>query len=267
MIKNILNKITGTHLGILVIVLFFTAQACYAQDNEITINQTGDDLIMDILQDGSSNEITINQIGGDDFTLRIDQVGTNNIIKEYDYTSYLEGGNMDLMLVQYNDTSVNNVIEYWHLDGTDNTIRWGQGVAWTSSTASTYSYDGEEGGGHYARLDIHGDNNHLQGLQTNQGSTTGHTFTSILYSDNNDVWTRQQHDGSKTINLTTWVDGNDVSLRQKGDGAQHTAYITLSGSEPTTLNLLQQGSTTQSYSLSQTCYTVGGCSVTVTQGN
>ncbi len=78
---------------------------------------------------------------------------------------------------------------------------------------------------------------------------------------------RQQGDGGKTINLTTWVDGNDITLRQKGNGAQHTANITLSGSESTILNLYQTGTTTQSYSLSQNCVTVGGCSVTVTQGN
>ena len=212
----------------------------------------------------ADNEISIEQ-SGDSLDLTIEQVGANNIIREYDYSSYLEGANMGLMLVQYNDTSTNNVIEYWHLDGSGNTIRWAQGAAWTSATSETYSYDGEEGGGHYARLDIHGDNNHLQGHQTNQGSTSGHTFNSLIFSDNNDIWVRQQHDGGKTLNLTTYVDGNDISVRQKGNGAQHTASITLSGSESTVLNLLQQGTTSQSYSLSQTCYTVGGCSVSVTQ--
>ena len=53
---------------------------------------------------------------------------------------------------------------------------------------------------------------------------------------------------------------------QKGTGT-HTAYITLQGTETIDLTLIQQGSTTQSYSLTQTCVTVGGCSVTVTQGN
>ena len=252
---------------ILLGMLLFLPATANASDNEVLLDQTGDNLELNILQEGSGNEITIKQIGGDDFDLSIIQVGTNNIIKGYDYSSYIEGDDMDLMLVQYNDTTTNNVIEYWHLDGDDNTVRWGQGVAWTNSTSDTFSNDGDEGSGHYARLDIHGDNNHMQGHQTNQGSTSGHTFTSIIYSDNNDIWARQQHDGGKTINLTTWVDGNDITLRQKGAWAQHSATISLSGSEPTTLNLLQQGTTSQSYSLSQTCYTVGGCSISVTQGN
>jgi len=53
---------------------------------------------------------------------------------------------------------------------------------------------------------------------------------------------------------------------QKGTGA-HTATITLTGSQETLLNLLQQGSTNQTYSITQNCVTVGGCNVNVTQGN
>jgi len=106
----------------------------------------------------------------------------------------------------------------------------------------------------------------LQGHQTNQGSTSGHTFTSLIFSSYNDIWLRQQGDGAKTIGLQTNNDYNDISVLQKGAWAQHSASISLSGTDPTTLNLTQQGTTSQSYSLSQTCYTVGGCSVSVTQG-
>ena len=59
---------------------------------------------------------------------------------------------------------------------------------------------------------------------------------------------------------------NDVDLIQGGN-ASHSATITLNGSYGTDLDLLQQGSTAQSYTLSQSCATVGGCSVSVTQGN
>jgi hypothetical protein len=214
----------------------------------------------------ADNEITIDQTGGDNFNLTINQFGSNNVIKMYDAYSYVNGANITLTLIQQNETTTNNVIELWHLDGGGNTIRWGQGVAWDNATSSTYSYDGEEGGDHYARLDIHGNNNHLQGHQTNQGSTSGHTFNSLIFSDSNDIWIRQQQDGAKTIDLTTYSDGNDITLTQKGNGANHTANITLSGSESTILNLLQQGTTTQTYSLSVDCYTVGGCSTTVMQG-
>ena len=213
----------------------------------------------------ADNQVTIEQTGGDNFNLTINQVGANNVIKMYDTYSYVNGADMTLTLIQQNETTTNNVIELWHLDGSGNTIRWAQGTAWDSATSTTYSDDGVEGGGHYARLDIHGNYNHLQGHQTNQGSTIGHTFTSLIFSNNNDIWVRQQGDGAKTLNLTTNNDGNDISVLQKGAWANHTANITLSGSESTILDLRQQGTTTQSYTLSQNCVTVGGCFVSVIQ--
>ena len=212
------------------------------------------------------NEITIEQTSGNYFDLNVVQVGDYNIIKMYDTSSYVSGNNVELTLIQENSSGTNNVIELWHLSGTDNTIRWAQGTAWDNATSTTYGDDGTEGGGHYARLDIHGNYNHLQGHQTNQGSTSGHTFTSLIFSSYNDIWLRQQGDGAKTIGLQTNNDYNDISVLQKGAWAQHSASISLSGTDPTTLDLTQQGTTSQSYSLSQTCYTVGGCSVSVTQG-
>tara|TARA_S200002703_G_scaffold66874_2_gene58027 strand:- start:1488 stop:2180 length:693 start_codon:yes stop_codon:yes gene_type:complete len=221
-------------------------------------------LIVSNLQ--ADNQISITQSGGASIDLKVFQFGADNTVQMYDTYSYVNGDNMNLTLIQQNDSNTENKIELWHLDGNNNTVRWAQGTAWDSATSTTYGDDGNEGGGHYARLDIHGDSNHLQGHQTNQGSTSGHTFTSLVFSDNNDIWLRQQGDGAKTINLTTYNDGNDISVLQKGAWAEHTANITLSGSDATTLNLRQQGTTTQSYSLSQNCVTVGGCSVSVTQG-
>jgi hypothetical protein len=43
------------------------------------------------------------------------------------------------------------------------------------------------------------------------------------------------------------------------------AIINLQGNYPTDISLTQQGNSNQSYSLTQNCQTVGGCSVTVTQ--
>lgn len=214
----------------------------------------------------ADNEIAIDQTGGNYFNLNIEQIGSDNVIKMYDTGSYINGNNFDIKLIQYNDSGTNNVIDLWHLAGNSNTVRWAQGYAWDNSTSTSYSTDGTEGGGHYARIDIHGDNNHVQGFQTNQGSTSGHVFTSLIFSDYNDVWIRQHSDGSKTVNLTTYNDYNDVVILQKGNGANHTASVTLNGSYPTSLNLIQQGTTSQSYSLSQSCLNVAGCSISVTQG-
>jgi hypothetical protein len=66
--------------------------------------------------------------------------------------------------------------------------------------------------------------------------------------------------------LTINNSNNDVDLIQIGN-ASHSATITIGGSYGTDLDLTQQGTTAQSYSLTQDCQTSGGCSVSVTQGN
>lgn len=213
----------------------------------------------------ADNEITIEQTG-DNLNLTVEQVGANNIIKMQDVYSYINSASLSMLLVQYNDTNTSNQIVIDEMSGSGNTVRLAQGAAWSSATSTTYSYDGLEGGGHYIEMDLYGNNNHLQGHQTNQGGTTGHDFNFHLAGSDNDIWFRQQHDGGKDIDLTIYNSYNDVTLRQKGANAAHTANITLDGIYGTTLNLLQQGTTTQTYSLSVDCYTVGGCSASVTQG-
>jgi hypothetical protein len=210
------------------------------------------------------NEITIDQTGGDNFSLNIEQYGANNQIKMYDAYSYLNGANMSLHLYQNNDGTNQNTIDLWHLDGSNNSIRWGQGGKLDDASDTTFYYDGNESGGHYANLDIHGSYNNVAGWQANSGNG-GHTYNQLIFSSYNDVYVEQRGDGAKTLNLTISNNDNDVSVVQRDTG--HTATINLSGSYGTALNLLQQGTTTQSYSLSQSCATVGGCSVSVTQGN
>ena len=97
-------------------------------------------------------------------------------------------------------------------------------------------------------------------------SAIRHNMTVNIYADSNDVFARQAQNGNKTLNLTIRNDSNDVFINQRDNGA-HTATITLTGTQPTDLDLLQRGGTTQSYTLSQNCQTVGGCSISVTQGN
>ena len=205
---------------------------------------------------------------GDNLNLEITQVGADNIIRSYQnvYGSWTTGDDFDIHLEQINTSGTDNIIEIWHLEGDNNSVRFGQGVALSSSSDATFNYDGIEGGGHYARLDIHGDGNNVAGYQTNRGGTTGHYYAQLIFSDNNNIWTAQRGNGRKTINLYTTSDGNDVSVTQWGNNAEHNANIQLTGTYGTDLLLLQQGTTTQNYTLQQNCITVGGCSVSVTQG-
>ena len=75
---------------------------------------------------------------------------------------------------------------------------------------------------------------------------------------------KQENDGAKTLNYTSRTDDNTGHIVQMGSGS-HTSTINLTGTYPSTLNLLQESSTNQSYTLTQDCVTAGGCSVSVTQ--
>ena len=71
-------------------------------------------------------------------------------------------------------------------------------------------------------------------------------------------------DGAKEFYLTVYNDDNVIDYLQDGTG-EHNATITLNGTYGTDLDLTQHSNTTQNYTLSQTCQTAGGCTVSVTQ--
>ena len=206
----------------------------------------------------ADNSITIDQVGGA-ISLDINQLGSGNTIKMYDTSSYLYGDNS--YDFYQND---GGVIELWHIDGEDNSIRWGQGGKLNNAADDTFYYDGTEGGGSYARFDIHGSGNSIAGWQANSGNGD-HSYSQLIFSDDNSIYVEQRGDGAKTISITTSNDDNSISAIQRDSGA-HVANITLSGTAPTSLTLLQQGATAMSYTLSQNCQTVGGCGVAITQG-
>ena len=208
-------------------------------------------LLLLSLNSKADNLIELDQaLGGDNLDLNIVQVGANNTIQCYvDSSCWIGGDDFTIHLEQYNTTNSDNVIEIWHLEGDGNSVRFGQGLHLSNSSDTTFSYDGSEGGGHYARLDIHGDNNSVSGFQQNAGSTTGHIYRQLIFSDDNTVWIKQQNNGQKTIDLSTYSDENAVSIVQKGNNAQHQANVTLNGTYGTDLNLIQQGTTTQTYQI------------------
>ena len=126
--------------------------------------------------------------------------------------------------------------------------------------------DDYEYGGHFTRLDIHGSNNKFLGSQRANNSGHEHSNITYIYGDYNDVYTRQESNQDKTLTLTINNSSNDIDMIQKGS-ATHSATVTINGTYETDLYMLQQGTTAQTYTLTQDCQTVGGCSISVTQGN
>ena len=226
---DFLKKINGTHLGIFVISLFFTAQlfAGPTDDNHIHVEQVE---------------------GGDDVSLTINQLGYGNEVQ----FSFAHANNV-FNLTQHGTGNYIGWVSYW---GSGKS--WGGDVDGSDNTETVLQYDGATYGRH-----IWGDDNTVDVYQHGN-----HTFNLDIHADDTNVELWQEGTGSHYAHSYFYgsADGSDVDLTQK-DGANHNAQIRLQGTQPTTLNLLQQGGTNQSYTLTQTCYTAGGCTVNVSQGN
>ena len=211
----------------------------------------------------ADNEINIEQTG-DNLDLKIDQIGSSNIVQMLDNNSYINSSSLDIWIVQYN-FGYENKIAIDEISGTGNNIKLAQGAGWDSDGWTT---DGYESGGHYIEMDLYGNNNEIQWHQTNQtGSTDGHNFNLHIAGSDNSIIGRQQSDGVKEMELTIYNSFNDVLLRQKGNNATHSADIILDGLYGTDFTLKQLGSTTQSYSISIDCLNPAGCYYNVQQGN
>ena len=288
-------------LGYIILSMFLLIPlSANADDNVVLLDQQGDDVIIDVLQAGYDNSIDVDlglsgfdfsnefevkqdgndnnlflSIGGNSNSLWILQQGQNN---EIGWTSSWGSGkawggdidgNSNSLTFRQNCTRGSSCAKSdigFHIQGDSNTVKYGQGVYMASSTDTAFIYDSDEGGGHTTTLDIHGDDNTLTGYQRNGNlnAYNGHTATLYLYGDNQTLHAVQEADGAKTLNYTSTVDGTVGNIRQAHNGA-HTATVVLNGTYPTNITLLQNSSTAQSYSITQNCATLGGCTVSVTQ--
>lgn len=195
------------------------------------------------------NHVHVEQVSsGDNLNLNITQIGYDN---EINFTVGHSGNVFNL--IQNGSGNYIGWVSYWgsgkawggDIDGTDNTenieqwngATYGRHI-WGNSNTVNVTQDGT----HTHNIDIHTDDVDHEVSQTGSGSHYSHVY----------------YYGSQ--------DGSTVNLTQQ-DNANHNAQIRLQGNYPTTLNLLQKGSTNQTYTLTQNCQTANGCSVSVTQGN
>ena len=243
--------------------------------NEIYVSQTGtgNNLNLQILQDGEDNKIDMSIGNHTNNTIEIEQKGDDGYVgytsawgSGYSWGGDIDGDSNSLSIKQFcNQSPCGGDRFEFHISGSNNDVDFAQGYH-VQNNGTVDTPDSYEYGGHFVRLDIHGSNNKFLGSQRSNNSGHEHSNITYIYGSNNDVYTRQEYNQDKTINLTINNSNNDVDLIQEGN-ASHSATITIGGSYGTDLDLLQQGSTAQSYTLSQSCATVGGCSVSVTQGN
>ena len=219
-------------------------------------------ITLSILSNASSaNEITITQIG-DNLDLDITQSGGKNIVKGSFWDSVMDGDDNTVLFHQeHSDGTYANIIEYGYIVGDDNNVEVRQGS--DNLGGNGVRSDSTEYSGHYAHVGIIGDNNNINIGQRNPDNSP-HSAWAVVMADGADVEITQGSSNTKDAEVWVENDNSNISVLQDGSGF-HTAFIDTYGSDPSTIDLTQGGSTSQSYSLTQYCVTANGCSVTVTQ--
>ena len=210
--------------------------------NQIYITQTGDNNVLNILQDGDDNLVigtdltSAGVITGDNNNVDIDQIGSDNVLG-----IDIVGSTNDVDVIQNQDQRAKLSIT-----GSSNTANLNQ---------SAINNVGE----HYMSVIIAGNNNILDLDQTE----TGNKKLFLDIDGSNNVTVDQKGTGNHYSEITL-TDSHTVDVTQDGSG-DHNATINLSGNS-TTINLTQDSSTSQNYYIQQNCVTSGGCgTTTVTQ--
>ena len=195
------------------------------------------------------NHVHIEQVNsGDGVDININQIGYDNYINfSFDHANNV------FNLNQYGNGNSISWVPYW---GSGKS--WGGDVDGTGNNESVIQYDGATYGRH-----IWGNNNDVDIYQSGT-----HTHWLDIHASSVEHEVSQSGEGSHYSHIYYYgsTSTSVTDLTQSGS-ANHNAQIKIQGNQPTTLNLTQQGSTNQSYNLTQTCYTTGGCTVNVTQGN
>jgi len=210
-----------------------------------------------------ANEIYITSIG-DNLDLEIIQDGENNAIGSSTNASTNNGDTNKLFIKQKNTghAAASGTIEFG-ITGDNNNIELGQGFTGTGLVGT----DTTESGAKFIELNVTGDSNNVHVGQRNGSSGTyvGHIATVDITGNSNSVDAEQTNDGLKSVDIDLSGNGHSVISRQISEGA-HTSTINLSnGGGAYSLNVTQNSLTAQTYSLTGTCYVAGGCAVSVTQ--
>ena len=236
-------KITGTHLGIAVILTYFVSQACMA--NEIYINQVGNNLNMEVVQDGEDNYFQYCSVNND----------SNCTDMNGNAHGWADGVASDNAIV--NSETIGN----------DNTVVVSHATGQNNSNINE------------SNISVTGDRNKVQNFFANSSSGSnahsnlawGGTKESniIIVGDDNTVKHGSDSYGEVDADISVSGDDNTVTVYQRS--LRNTANIDVTNAGgPNTINVQQNGSGYQdtaqnSFSLTQFCTNANGCAVNVTQ--
>ena len=230
-------KITGTHLGIAVILTYFVSQACMA--NEIYINQVGDDLNMEVVQDGEDNYFQYCAVNND----------SNCTDMNGNQHNWADGVASDNAIVNSETIGDDNTVVVAHATGQNNSNI------------------------NESNISVTGDRNKVQNFFVNASSGNGSGGTKesniSITGDDNTVKHASDSYGNVEANISVTGDDNSVQVYQRSKNNIANIDVTNAGGA-VSVNLQQLGSSYQdtalnSYSLTQYCTNANGCTVNVTQ--
>ena len=227
----------------LIVLLLFKPTTSWA--NEIYINQVGDDLQMQVIQDGENNYFQYCTNGND------------SNCKDVNGNAHgrADGFASDNAIVNSGTVGDDNKVVVAHATGQDNDNI------------------------NESNIGIIGDRNKVQNFFSNSSSGShthsnqdwgGTKETNILITgDDNYVQVQSDSYGEAYSEIEVTGDDNDVTLYQRSMNNSASIDVTNAGG-PNTVNVKQLGSSyqdtgTNSYSLTQYCTNVNGCTVNVTQ--
>ena len=221
--------------------------------NGIYIQQSGDNLDLDVQQHGDDNLVagtsTTSQsisdavVSGDYNTVNITQgSATNN--SDDNVLLFGINGNHNSMTVSQGDYSGDTGGHRAIID-----------ITGGYNSIGLTQYNIGFGSGQFADINVAGDDNTVSSAQK---ETDKMLFVDINGSDNS-LTTDQKDSGEHFLDITLGSD-QTVSVTQQGTG-DHAATINMSGYS-SGLSLNQNSSTDQTYSLDQTCLNANGCGTT-----
>lgn len=240
-------------------------------DNELYIQQTGNNFDFTAEQKGADNLITgltttDALITGADNVLNIQQgyKGNNTL------NLYVNGASNNVTLMQEHFSSGYDTDSYGHHDaiinltGSYNSVE----VVQRNNNSSTV--------GHRSEVVIMGGSyNDITTLQTGtgDGGTVGHESLVTIRTNRDDntvdVFQNSDYADHRSV-VSVYSEGNTIDINQTGT-SQNNAYVLFSANStgPTNFTLTQNGgdvygNPSGAY-VTQTCYNTGGCTVTITQ--
>ena len=227
-------KLTGTHLGILVIALYFAAQTCYA--NDIYVYQIGDNLDLEIQQRSKDNLVMLNSTGAN-----------NNIT--------IRQGMHDDGTIDGDETGGHQA--YWSVTGDGNTV---------GSYQTDTNRQGGGGAPHHLANIVNGDNNVVEHVQMGKQGHDG--FVEIQGDDNTVDLYQRGNGGAKWADIVLTGDGHTVDVMQRGSNSANAAIDLTNSGGAYDFTLTQNVSTgADSFNITGYCTNANGCALIIDRNN